>query len=46
VIIVQRILIDKLIEWKENPGKKPLILQGIRQCGKTYLLKEFGSSAS
>ena len=35
-------LMDKLIEWKENPDKKPLILQGVRQCGKTYLLKEFG----
>jgi predicted AAA+ superfamily ATPase len=34
---------EKLIEWKENPDKKPLILQGIRQSGKTYLLKEFGS---
>jgi len=34
---------DKLIEWKQNPNKKPLILQGVRQCGKTYLLKEFGS---
>jgi len=33
----------KLIEWKENPRKKPLILQGVRQCGKTYLLLEFGT---
>ena len=35
---------DRLIEWKENPKRKPLILQGVRQCGKTYLLKEFGST--
>jgi len=34
---------EQLIEWKNNPGKKPLVLQGVRQCGKTYLLKEFGS---
>ena len=34
---------DKLIEWKRNPGKKPLILQGVRQSGKTFLLKEFGA---
>ncbi|MCL1792718.1 MAG: AAA family ATPase [Oscillospiraceae bacterium] len=34
---------DKLIAWKENPKKKPLILQGVRQCGKTYLLNEFGN---
>ena len=38
-----RTLMENLIEWKNNPGKKPLILQGVRQCGKTYLLKEFGS---
>ena len=40
---MQRILMEKLIEWKENPNKKPLILQGVRQCGKTFLLKEFGA---
>ena len=40
---MQRILMEKLVEWKENPDKKPLILQGVRQCGKTYLLKEFGT---
>ena len=40
---MQRILMKKLIEWKENQKKKPLILQGVRQCGKTYLVKEFGS---
>lgn len=39
---MQRIMMDKLIDWKDNPRKKPLILQGVRQCGKTYLLKEFG----
>jgi predicted AAA+ superfamily ATPase len=40
---VQRLLMEKLIAWKENPDKKPLILQGVRQCGKTYLLQEFAS---
>lgn len=40
---MERILMDKLIDWKANPDKKPLILQGVRQCGKTYLIKEFGS---
>ena len=40
---MQRLLMNKLVEWKENPDKKPLILQGVRQCGKTYLLKEFGA---
>jgi len=35
---------DELIKWQQNPNKKPLILQGVRQCGKTYLLNEFGSN--
>jgi len=31
-----------LVEWKRKPNRKPLILRGARQVGKTYLLKEFG----
>ena len=31
-----------LIAWKASPDKKPLVIQGIRQCGKTYLVEEFG----
>jgi len=34
---------DKLVGWKADPNKKPLLLQGVRQCGKTWLLKEFGA---
>jgi len=33
---------EKLVEWKDNPHKKPLMIQGIPYCGKTYLLKDFG----
>lgn len=40
---MQRDFIQNLIEWKDNKRRKPLILTGVRQCGKTYLLKEFGS---
>lgn len=40
---MERTLIAKLVEWKEKSGRKPLILKGVRQCGKTYLLKEFGN---
>ena len=40
---MQRTLMKKLIEWKDDPARKPLLLRGVRQCGKTYLLKEFGS---
>ena len=39
---MERTLITKLVEWKERSNRKPLILKGVRQCGKTYLLKEFG----
>lgn len=34
--------IEKLIEWKNNTNKKPLIVRGARQVGKTWLMKEFG----
>ncbi|MBI4864689.1 MAG: AAA family ATPase [Candidatus Riflebacteria bacterium] len=31
-----------LVRWKNDPRRKPLVLLGIRQVGKTWLLKEFG----
>lgn len=31
-----------MIAWKANPDRKPLILRGVRQTGKTYLLEQFG----
>lgn len=34
--------IKKLIEWKDSTKRKPLIVNGARQVGKTWLLKEFG----
>lgn len=40
---MQRDFIQNLIEWKDSKRRKPLILTGVRQCGKTYLLKKFGS---
>lgn len=33
---------QKLVEWKERPNRKPLIIKGARQVGKTWLMKEFG----
>ncbi len=39
---MKRHLMSKLIAWKGNPQRKPLILRGVRQTGKTYLLSEFG----
>lgn len=40
-----RIAIEKLYRWKESRHRKPLIIQGARQVGKTWLMKEFGRSA-
>lgn len=39
-----RIAIEKLYRWKESRRRKPLIIQGARQVGKTWLMKEFGRS--
>lgn len=39
---MDRTLMAKLIAWKDEPRRKPLILNGARQVGKTWLLKEFG----
>ena len=36
--------IEKLINWKNNKNKKPLIIRGARQVGKTWLMKEFGKN--
>ncbi len=36
--------IQKLYQWKEDKYRKPLIIQGARQVGKTWLMKEFGQS--
>lgn len=39
---MRRHLSEKLLAWKDSPFRKPLILKGIRQVGKTWLLKDFG----
>jgi len=36
--------INQLIEWKKNAEKKPLVIYGARQVGKTYLIQEFGKT--
>ena len=41
-IKMERLIINKLVNWKNSPYRKPLILKGVRQVGKTWLLKEFG----
>ena len=39
---MKRFIIEKLVNWKNSKDRKPLILKGARQVGKTYILKEFG----
>ena len=39
---MRRLLINQLILWKKSEQRKPLMLKGVRQVGKTWLLKEFG----
>ena len=38
-----RKVLEELFRWKENPRKKPLVLKGARQVGKTWLMKELAS---
>ena len=40
-----RMAIDKLFKWKQSKHRKPLIIEGARQVGKTWLMKEFGRQA-
>lgn len=40
-----RVAIEKLYKWKESKRRKPLIIEGARQVGKTWLMKEFGKKA-
>ena len=39
---MKRLLLNELVAWKNAPKRKPLILQGARQVGKTWLMREFG----
>ncbi|MBQ0156199.1 MAG: ATP-binding protein [Bacteroidales bacterium] len=39
---MERLVMNKLVEWKNKKNRKPLILNGARQVGKTWLLKELG----
>ena len=40
-----RIAMEKLLKWKQSKRRKPLIIEGARQVGKTWLMKEFGKQA-
>ncbi len=39
---MERLIISELLNWKNSPGHKPLVLRGARQVGKTWLINHFG----
>ena len=39
---MERTIMKDLLKWRDRSDRKPLILLGARQVGKTYILKEFG----
>ena len=39
---MQRDIMNNLIKWKGSARRKPLIISGVRQCGKTFIIEEFG----
>ena len=41
---MKRNAISELIKWKDSPERKPMVLKGARQVGKTWLMKEFGQN--
>ena len=41
---MKRFIMKQLVDWKNSLDRKPLILKGARQVGKTYILKEFGEN--
>jgi predicted AAA+ superfamily ATPase len=41
---MKRTIYKKLLEWKNTKNRKPLILKGARQTGKTYSIMEFGKN--
>jgi len=41
---MQRTIYKSLLNWKKDPSKKPLLLQGARQVGKTYVVNQFGEN--
>jgi len=41
---MRRLITNKLEEWKNSKYRKPLIIQGARQVGKTWIMKSFGNT--
>lgn len=45
IMAMKREIDEQLLQWKQSPRRKPLILDGARQVGKTYALRHFGQAA-
>lgn len=41
-VYMERDIMQELVAWKDAADRKPLLITGVRQCGKTYVMKEFG----
>ena len=41
---IKRDIVERLLEWKESEDRRPLLIQGARQIGKTWVMKHFGKS--
>ena len=39
---MERKIFSQLLKWKDKKNRKPLLMTGVRQCGKTYIVKKFG----
>jgi predicted AAA+ superfamily ATPase len=39
---IKRFIFRELIEWKNSASRKPLVIRGVRQVGKTWIMVEFG----
>lgn len=42
--MLERIALEQFKVWKNKDNRKPLLVTGVRQCGKTYLIKHFGEA--
>ena len=42
--MLKRKIEDVLLAWKNNPTHKPLVIMGIRQCGKTFIARHFAEA--
>ena len=44
--MMERLVMEQFIAWKnkDKSRRKPLLVSGVRQCGKTYLIKSFGET--